>query len=1034
MRKLMGKLRLRKPQKSGPTEQTDWSWHKDELDPKYVVPNPPGPLPAPTPNPGPDNRGLRRDFKAAEPKDDVGTFSGFGSWLASFEPDPHGRGVVEVEAQGEGVVSETISLENGWPHEHGMIRVRLEGLKKPDTSTRSTVIIIGPWFMTLAQVNRLLVDHGYTAMLSAKHGTLASVDWDGDGALPRDLQIPIVDSPSRYDFPDGEGPLLCKSEQVGAFMQNLRRLRVCCSSEDDGKVLITSFPARLEIGFNRTLRLPEDGKTHNQPVRLGKIPVNNIASLSKKLEASGSQSLVGMARKGGIFFPLYQREAMFLSFKAHQDAFAVRVFAGGVNAVSGLPWSSHPGYKIAMQDYLSVPPQRYLDGVCVAKDVVKQFVAMPLGSGYSVEKQVTGKETVGGMQLEIIPGNRWVLQVPASPNLPQPGPYFPDPDQKAGSLGVQMTVLGGNPYAGPKVTREYNYDAEDEAPRPVYLWHLYRSQTQHPYQHQPQHPLASGPTDFYPGMHITMRAVYMLSLALQFEGSVPSWTRTEKVEWAPWWTLERSFSEYQRVSPKDNAAESLNTLEFYHRGRRLYAGGVLTLQGQGVADGDILVVRKMKIPRYGYPSYPPERQQQAYPQPQHYGGYQDQPQGQAPQYHDASPSSQLSTAYGSSYGYQQSPVELTSGYSSANLSPAQQYSYASSPQQSADAQPTSPSSMHSVYDAAQEVHQGQSVMPTGPSSFAQSPGKVPYAEYSVPPPPRSSSVPEWNEYRHSLSESNITLDAMPDDHYGSPAARIHAAPTTSAAGSSPASPRMPSRVLGAAPRQPKQQQDQTGWAMGLAAGSKIRQAIFPDPFVPTTWCKPRATILSVQILNSVAFESLTGMLAPASPITPQMYLEHGLPFLTSYDEGVTTDGTTYLAGIKGVGEIDAMQGPVQLSSNAAGRKSTGCTCCGKMLCDSILRPCNHAFCSSCISQYMTHRCGADGFFTICRICNTRATNLIGFSAPMALPGEDVVDLSNAKVITIEPQPGIGGFHSIHELSAVPDEGNQGHSGVYELQT
>ncbi len=124
--------------------------------------------------------------------------------------------------------------------------------------------------------------------------------------------------------------------------------------------------------------------------------------------------------------------------------------------------------------------------------------------------------------------------------------------------------------------------------------------------------------------------------------------------------------------------------------------------------------------------------------------------------------------------------------------------------------------------------------------------------------------------------------------------------------------------------------------MGIAAGAAIHQAILADPFASSAWSKSRSTVLSVQILNSVAYESLTGMLAPSSPITPQMYLAQGLPFFASYgEEGVATDGASYLAGIKGVGDIDASQGPVHLGANVAGAKNVGCTCCGKMLCDSM---------------------------------------------------------------------------------------------------
>lgn len=83
---------------------------------------------------------------------------------------------------------------------------------------------------------------------------------------------------------------------------------------------------------------------------------------------------------------------------------------------------------------------------------------------------------------------------------------------------------------------------------------------------------------------------------------------------------------------------------------------------------------------------------------------------------------------------------------------------------------------------------------------------------------------------------------------------------------------------------------------------------------------------------------------------------------------------------------------------------------------------------------MTYGNGPGVWTTICRICSTRATKLIGFSAPMALPGEDVVDLSDAKIITTKPVLGAVEFHSIHELSAVPyNSGTGGYHTPYEMQ-
>jgi hypothetical protein len=49
------------------------------------------------------------------------------------------------------------------------------------------------------------------------------------------------------------------------------------------------------------------------------------------------------------------------------------------------------------------PDQPWLDGFAVEKGVIRQFVAMPLGTGYSVEEQLTGESEWGGIQISIVP-------------------------------------------------------------------------------------------------------------------------------------------------------------------------------------------------------------------------------------------------------------------------------------------------------------------------------------------------------------------------------------------------------------------------------------------------------------------------------------------------------------------------------------------------------------------------------------------------------------------------------------------------------
>lgn len=94
-----------------------------------------------------------------------------------------------------------------------------------------------------------------------------------------------------------------------------------------------------------------------------------------------------------------------------QRPFAMKIYVGGVNAISGVPISETPEAALkrlqssakVKQDYVVLPDQPWLDGIAAEDGQIRQFVAMPKGSGYSVEVQVTGEEKIDGIQFEIIP-------------------------------------------------------------------------------------------------------------------------------------------------------------------------------------------------------------------------------------------------------------------------------------------------------------------------------------------------------------------------------------------------------------------------------------------------------------------------------------------------------------------------------------------------------------------------------------------------------------------------------------------------------
>jgi hypothetical protein len=63
-------------------------------------------------------------------------------------------------------------------------------------------------------------------------------------------------------------------------------------------------------------------------------------------------------------------------------------------------------------DYLVCPDQPWLDGFNTGDGSIRQFVAMPLGLGYTVEGQVTGKEENGGVQLRAFPARQGLFREP----------------------------------------------------------------------------------------------------------------------------------------------------------------------------------------------------------------------------------------------------------------------------------------------------------------------------------------------------------------------------------------------------------------------------------------------------------------------------------------------------------------------------------------------------------------------------------------------------------------------------------------------
>ena len=163
----------------------------------------------------------------------------------------------------------------------------------------------------------------------------------------------------------------------------------------------------LAISFERTLRIPGDGRPYPLPPGLGLFPIRRL----------GEEFLI----------PMYQREALWIAFDdAWWKPHAVKVAIGAVDAITGDPWTEE--LRDDPQNYVVVPDQPWLDGINSGHGTVRQFVAMPLGSGATVEAELTGEERIGGLQFVVFE--------------PRPG-RFPDEEPEPGPPSESALALEG---------------------------------------------------------------------------------------------------------------------------------------------------------------------------------------------------------------------------------------------------------------------------------------------------------------------------------------------------------------------------------------------------------------------------------------------------------------------------------------------------------------------------------------------------------------------------------------------------------------
>lgn len=197
----------------------------------------------------------------------------------------------------------------------------------------------------------------------------------------------------------------------------------------------------MQISLQRTLRIPDDGGAYPLPPSLGRFPIAKVSDYLDRVPEAWREH-------GGVFLPMYQREAMWLSFSGSHawHPTALKVGIGKINALTGKPWNERlHNSKNTPQDYLVAPNQPWLDGINAGSERIKQFIAMPLGMGYTVEGQVTGEEIFGGIQLMAFDAKsgRFPDTMPAINSIPRPFGTHPSCYPNMIPSPFYGTVMGG---------------------------------------------------------------------------------------------------------------------------------------------------------------------------------------------------------------------------------------------------------------------------------------------------------------------------------------------------------------------------------------------------------------------------------------------------------------------------------------------------------------------------------------------------------------------------------------------------------------
>jgi len=223
--------------------------------------------------------------------------------------------------------------------------------------------------------------------------------------------------------------------------------------------LIFRFPevhhkAVGEISFLRTLRVPDDGRHYPLPAGVGQFHLEHIEDHKEQVPED-------WLKRGGALLPMYQSEAMWISFSGNYPM-AIKIATGKINAITGESWNNN--LCDSPQDYVVTPSQPWLDGYAIERGTVRQFVATQLGRGETTEEQITGKAEFGGIQIIAYPMKEDLYRELFEKPRPQRYESYLDIPKfcrRSPESSIQMGIAPGGKITQEIYDDEYGLDAWD---------------------------------------------------------------------------------------------------------------------------------------------------------------------------------------------------------------------------------------------------------------------------------------------------------------------------------------------------------------------------------------------------------------------------------------------------------------------------------------------------------------------------------------------------------------------------------------------